>query len=137
MLDATTTSTKGPDMLEGKRILVAEDDKDVLEMYQDFFSLHKNTRNSVFSYTHNVKTTTEALENNEYDLVLLDLGLEDFIPPPGLAILKEYAKRIKAKIVVISAYGEFKDECLSYGAAQFLPKPIELSSIIEAFQKTG
>ena len=79
-------------MLEGKKILVAEDDKDVIDMYQDLFSLNKNTRQSVFFYTHNVQTTKEALDNNEYDLVLLDLGLEDFTPPPGLAI-EAYAGR--------------------------------------------
>ena len=77
------------------------------------------------------------MAKDEFDIVLLDLGLEDYIPPPGLAILKEFANKIRAKIVVISAYGEFKDESLAFGAVQFLPKPVEISRIVDAFVKCG
>ena len=120
-------------MLDGKKILVAEDDKDVVEMYQDFFAIKKDTKNVVFSYTFDLRTTKEALNNNSFHVLLLDLGLGDYTPPPGLEILKEYAKKIR--IVVISAYSEYKDECLGMGAFEFLPKPTDMSYIVEVFKK--
>ena len=120
-------------MLEGKKILVAEDDKDVVDMYQDYFTIHKSTKKALFTYTYDFKTTQEALDNHSFDALLLDLGLGDYTPPPGLAILKEYAKKIK--IVVISAYGDYKDESLGLGAFEFFPKPTDMSYIIEALKK--
>ena len=120
-------------MLDGKRILIAEDDKDIVEMYQDYFAFNKNTQKAIFTYTCAPKTTKEALDNNSFDVMLLDLGVGDYAPPLRLVFLKEYAKKIK--IIVITAYTEYKEECFRLGAIDFLPKPSYMSQIIEAFIK--
>ena len=123
-------------MIEGKRILVAEDDMSMVEMYKDFFRVHKLTKGGNFIYTYSTKTTLEALNNDKFDSLLLDLGLEDVSPPPGLKIIKEYSKKIPTKIVVVSAYTEFKDECMSLGAFEFVKKPIVMSAIVEALVRS-
>ena len=120
-------------MLDGKKILVAEDDKDVVEMYQDYFAVNKDTKKAIFTCTYDYKTTKEALDNNSFDVLLLDLGLGDFSPPPGLAILKEFAKKIK--IVVVSAYDEYREECLGLGAFEFFAKPTDMTLIVEMLKK--
>ncbi len=122
-------------MLEGKKILVAEDDRDMVEMYRDYFNLNKVTKEGMFTYTYSVKTTRDALDNEKFDIMLLDLGLEDVFPPPGLKILKDYATKMPMRIIVVSAYSEFKDECLKLGAVEFVKKPVVMPTIIEALKR--
>ena len=120
-------------MLDGKKILIAENDKDVVEMYQDYFAVNKDTKKAIFICTCDYKTTKEALDNNSFDVLLLDLGLGDFTPSPGMAIIKEFARKIK--IVVVTAYDEYREECLGLGAFEFFAKPADMMRIVEMFNK--
>ena len=101
----------------------------------DYFKYNKFSKHAVFSYTHNLATTKEAMDKEEFDIILLDLGLEDYIPPPGLKLIKDYAKKIKAKIIVVSAYDEYEKDCMALGAVEFFKKPCDMPDIIEGFKR--
>jgi DNA-binding response OmpR family regulator len=122
-------------MFKGKKILVAEDDRDVVEMYRDYFKINKITREGEFTYTYDEATTREALERGEFDVLLLDLGLKDVIPPPGLKIIKDYAGKVPTRIVVLSGYPEYEEESRMLGANEFFRKPTAMPYIVEALKR--
>jgi DNA-binding response OmpR family regulator len=75
---------------------------------------------------------------NDYDFVLLDLGLPDY---EGLDILQEAMKEKKdTAFIIITARGEIEDKVkgLDRGADDYLPKPfslLELNSRMQAITR--
>jgi len=119
----------GGNMLDGKKIVIAEDDLRMVEIYKDYFAFKKDASKGKFYYATNVKECVDLLETEKPHILLLDLALEDKMPPPGLEILKNYKNKVK--IIVISGYHEHEDECLSGGALKFLKKPMDLKDILQ------
>lgn len=74
------------------RILHVEDDPDVVQVIQSLLEEDYD-----YSYALSLVTAREALENNYYDIVLLDLTLPD---GPGLELLDAISP--KSKIIVFS-----------------------------------
>jgi len=109
-------------MLDGKKILVAEDDETSLEAYKAYFGIKKETKLAKMFYAKNTRECLDILDNEKPDWLLLNLGLEDTNPLSGLKILHNYKDRVK--IIVITGYDEFKQQCLEDGAVNFLRKPI-------------
>jgi DNA-binding response OmpR family regulator len=81
------------------------------------------------------RIASDKIFSNEYDLILLDLGLPDY---EGIELLKELVDNKKsASVIIISARSALEDRIkgLDFGADDYLPKPfslIELKSRILA-----
>ena len=90
------------------------------------------------SESHSGKSASEMIFVNEYDLLLLDLGLPDY---DGLNILKEaIAGKSNLAIIIISARSTLEDKIkgLNMGADDYLTKPfslLELKSRIMAVMR--
>jgi len=106
-----------------KKILIVEDDKDMQEIYRDFFTSRKN------NYTIDIEGKANAglrrLTEQPYDLVILDIIME---PIPGdtfYACARSYNKTQNIPILVVSV---LKAESLSnlkkINHVHFLQKPI-------------
>jgi len=84
---------------------------------------------------HTGKIASDKIFSNEYDLILLDLGLPDY---EGLDLLKESIKnKSSASVIILSARTAIEDKIkgLDLGADDYLSKPfsmIELKSRILA-----
>lgn len=84
---------------------------------------------------HTGRIASDKIFSNEYDLILLDLGLPDY---EGILLLKESIdNKNSASIIILSARGSLEDRIkgLDLGADDYLPKPfslIELKSRILA-----
>ncbi|WP_212005698.1 response regulator transcription factor [Chitinophaga sp. HK235] len=80
----------------------------------------------------------EKLEGNEYDFVLLDLGLPDM---EGLQLLQKARKLCpEAAYIILTARGQLEDRIkgLDLGADDYLPKPfslLELQSRMQAIAR--
>jgi DNA-binding response OmpR family regulator len=75
---------------------------------------------------HTGKIASEMIFVNEYDLLLLDLGLPDY---DGINLLKEViANRSDAAVIILSARSTIEDRIkgLNLGADDYLPKPFSL-----------
>ena len=101
------------------KILLIEDDLEFSQLITDFL------------FTRSIKTDTcedpfkaLVLNLNDYDLVLLDLGLPGI---DGLEICKEFRKKSKIPIIISSARNSTMDKVtgLQIGADDYLPKPYD------------
>ncbi len=77
----------------------------------------------------NCEQALEEIEVNEYDIMLLDLGLPD---GDGFSILQTLRKKqVKTAVIVITARGELNDKIdgLQLGADDYLTKPFALTEL--------
>ena len=106
-------------------ILVVEDDREINRLLCDI--LAKNKYDCFSEYSG--KSAYEALKNNKYDMVLLDLML------PGISgeeLLKEYRRFSKAPVIIISAKDEtaVKVDMLRTGADDYITKPFDNDEVL-------
>jgi len=87
---------------------------------------------------HTGRIASDKLFANDYDLLLLDLGLPDY---DGIDLLKEsIANNSNTAVIILSARGALEDRIkgLNVGADDYLPKPfslLELKSRIMAVMR--
>jgi two-component system OmpR family response regulator len=115
-------------------VLLIEDDLEFAQLIRDFL------------LTRSIKTVIEydpfkalLYKLNDYDLVLLDLGLPGI---DGLEICREFRKKSKIPIIISSARSSTTDKVtgLQIGADDYLPKPYDpdelLARIISLIRRT-
>ena len=105
------------------RILIAEDDQVLAD------GLLRTLRGSGAVVDH-VASGSEAdaalMTNNEFDLLILDLGLPKM---PGLEVLKRLrARQVRVSVLILTAQDGLEDRVkgLELGADDYLTKPFEL-----------
>jgi CheY-like chemotaxis protein len=101
------------DLLEGKRILIVDDEPDVLDTVSDLLDMCKVTRASSF------KEAKDLLENQYFDMAILDImGVEGYE-------LLDICNKKRVIGVMLTAYAMTPEDIKkSYenGAASFVPK---------------
>ncbi|QSB26776.1 response regulator transcription factor [Flavobacterium sp. CLA17] len=106
-------------------ILIVEDNKELAAEVYDFLC---NT-GYVCKITHNCGDALEEVNSNNYDAMLLDLGLPD---GDGFEVLRAVRKtKSKIAVIVITARGELDDRIngLHLGADDYLTKPFALTEL--------
>ncbi len=125
--EVKTDIKKNRKNLEGKTILVAEDEDSNFLLLQKLLGLEKiNTIRAV-----NGKEAVEKLkEYNEIDLVLMDIKMPIM---NGYEATIEIRKVSDIPVIALSAYNSIKDreEALSCGCNEFIEKPIKHSALLE------
>ena len=106
------------------RILVLEDDQQLaLGLIQTLQSEH-------YSVDHfdQAKLGLHATSQEQYDLVLLDLGLPD---ADGFSFLKEFRQHHNTPVLIITARDSIDDKIrgLDLGADDYLPKPFDINEL--------
>lgn len=106
------------------RILIVEDNFDIATLYQRALMLHENT------VAESAESAMMHLENNHYDLVILDMHLPT---KSGLDVLKNIRANGNngTKVFVISADDLMRQTCEAIGIDSWMTKPIELDVFIE------
>jgi len=120
------------DLLDGKRILIVDDEPDVLDSLAELLTMCKVTKSS------NFEQAEELLENQYFDMAILDImGVQGYT-------LLEICTRKRVIGVMLTAYAMTPEDIKkSYenGAASFVPKEkmtditTYLSDIYEAKEK--
>jgi DNA-binding NtrC family response regulator len=119
-------------ILKGKRVLVVDDEKDVLETLVDLLDVCK--LDTAFSFEDGKK----QIETNDYDIVILDImGVRGF---DLLKIANE--RNIPALMLTAHALSEENlQRSVRDGAAYFAPKnemeniPVFVADVLEAIEK--
>lgn len=107
-------------------ILIVEDNKDIAEMMYAFFE----SREYVMDYALDGKTALNLVEQNQYDVIVLDLMLPDI---DGVSICKRFREEmnISTPIMMLTARDTLQDKVtgLDAGADDYLVKPFELLEV--------
>ncbi len=103
----------GDDILKGKRILVVDDEEDILETIMDMLDM------CIIETASTYEQGSELLEKNDYDAVILDImGVK------GFDLLK-IATRRKIPALMLTAHGLNPDNLvgsIKLGAKSYIPK---------------
>ncbi|SFQ52398.1 response regulator transcription factor [Hymenobacter arizonensis] len=112
-------------------VLIVEDDRGLARELGLF--LHQERYQCDFARTG--REASEKLFVNDYDFVLLDLGLPD---QDGLQLLAQVRRERQspASIIILSARGSVDDRIngLDLGADDYLPKPYSLLELLSRMQ---
>ena len=106
-------------------ILIVEDNAELAIELKDFLSMS----GYVCKIAKNCATALEEINSNDYDIMLLDLGLPD---GSGFEILKKVRKiQSKMAVIILTARGELDDRIngLQLGADDYLTKPFALTEL--------
>ena len=118
--------------IRGARILVAEDNPTNQRVAQ----LILESGSHVVTIVENGEAALDALESGPYDLALFDLSMPVI---SGLQALKLYrfttAKPIPVLILSANVTPETIAECERAGAAEFIPKPLRASYVLDAIER--
>jgi two-component system sensor histidine kinase RpfC len=118
--------------LRGARILLAEDNATNQRVAQ----LILESRGHVVTIVGNGESALDGLERNAFDIALFDLAMPIV---SGLEALKLYRftnpKPIPILILSANVTTEMIAECLRAGAAEFIPKPLRASYLLDAIDR--
>ncbi len=106
-------------------ILIVEDQQELAQEVRDFLM----QTGYICKLANNCETALEEINSNDFDVLLLDLGLPD---GSGFDILKEVRKtQSKIAVIIITARGELNDRIhgLQLGADDYLTKPFALTEL--------
>ena len=106
-------------------ILIIEDDKEINSLLCSILSKNRYTCKSVYSGLE----ATEALKNNRFDLVLLDLMLPII---SGEELLRNLRHSSNVPVIIISAKDEMavKVDMLHMGADDYITKPFDNDEVL-------
>ena len=106
------------------RILVLEDDQPLaLGLIQTL-----QAEQYVVDHFDTVQLGLQAVSQEHYDLVLLDLGLPD---ADGFSFLKQFRKEHTTPVLILTARDSIDDKIqgLDLGADDYLPKPFDINEL--------
>lgn len=106
-------------------ILIVEDNKELAIELKEFLS----NSGYVCKIANTCEDALDEANSNDYDIMLLDLGLPD---GSGFDVLKSMRKKqSKIAVIVITARGELDDKIkgLQLGADDYLTKPFALTEL--------
>ncbi|HVZ96229.1 MAG TPA: response regulator [Chitinophagaceae bacterium] len=121
------------------KILVVDDEKDIQALFEQRFRKEIRSHEMEFSFVYSGEEALAFMNDHIHEAVLI---LSD-INMPGMSGL-ELLKRIKQRyenpppvVMMITAYGDEENyqKSLSYGADDFLTKPLDFLLLKEKLKK--
>jgi YesN/AraC family two-component response regulator len=120
-------------MLKDKVLLIVEDEEETREMLKEFFVMEGSFKEIIEA--GDAKTAIQMISSKAPDIMYLDIGLGDGTEGKDMVLPEAIRNNNKCKIIVVSAYPEFEEECINAGAAAFLKKPLDLDDFVKACKK--
>lgn len=115
-----------------KKILIADDNKELLSMIEEFLKVQPNME--VASTFTSGKMVLNYLENNKVDLLLLDIFMPEIDGVTVLQTIKENPSKYNkpGKVIMFTAFNNenLMSKASDFGADYFIIKPVELNTIL-------
>jgi DNA-binding response OmpR family regulator len=110
--------------MKGK-ILIVEDEKKLSEV----MSLYLKNENYDISCAYDGEIAEEILENNEFDLIILDIMMPK---KDGWSLLRKIKSKGNTPVILTTARGEEEDRVFGFelGADDYMVKPISMRELI-------
>ncbi len=114
-------------MSNGKRILIVDDDKDLVEMLSDQLKLHEE-----FQVTTSLSATDslEIVKTGTFDMILLDVGLPDMDGREVCRLMRRGG--VRTPIIMLTGADTDADTILGLdaGANDYVTKPFKLGVLL-------
>lgn len=116
-------------LLRDVKILAVEDAHDIQVLVKHFV----NKLEGSVELANNGKEALEMLEENHYDIVLMDLQMPIMSGYEAVRTLRENGYEGTIIALTAHAFKEEKDRCLEIGFDDFLAKPFNEKTLVETF----
>lgn len=117
----------------GFRVLFVDDEPQNSGIYMDYFRMFG------FPDVAEARTPQAAIDyirHNRPELVFLDISLGEEATMTGIDVLKAVRETTpESKIVMVSAYGHFRQEAIANGAYEYINKPCRPKTLLELAKK--
>ena len=116
---------------QSKRILVVDDNSEILDLYGEFLGLH----NYDISTAASGERALEIIREEKVDLVMLDIKMPGISGMETLRLIKEYDPNIR--VIMLTGYGyqlERTNAAIKYGASAYINKNMSLDEILAAIE---
>jgi CheY-like chemotaxis protein len=135
-LESTATPQEEKNTLEGKKILVAEDVQINQYLIRHFF----NGLNCRLKFVDNGRKAVEEVQENEYDLVLMDIQMPEMDGMEATREIRANADEQKACIPIIAltanALKGADARYLAAGMDNYLSKPYTREKLLQVIRQT-
>jgi DNA-binding NtrC family response regulator len=119
----------------GISILIADDDVNIRNTLFELFTSMLSEKNINITETDNGTTAIALLENNDYDVLLLDLDMPGL---SGMDVLRQLkGQDIQTEIIILSGHATLSTavEAIKIGAYDYLTKPFNADELITVVEK--
>ncbi len=108
-----------------KRILIAEDDREIAELERDYLEMNGFSSDLAFDGP----TALELGLGGRYDLILMDIMLPGM---DGYELCRALREKVDVPILMVTARGESADKImgLGLGADDYIPKPFDPAELV-------
>ncbi len=113
------------------KVLLVDDEKGYINVLSNRLSKRSINATKAFSGIQAI----QILRKNDFDVVVLDLKMEDMDGIEVLKIMKKMAPEVP--VIFLTGHGsqEAAREGIAFGAFDYLTKPCELSQLIEKIKQ--
>jgi CheY-like chemotaxis protein len=115
----------GTEKLQGKRILVVEDQPLVSEILIDLLGRYDHP-----SQANSGKDALKQIKNKAPDVILLDLSLPDMNGLEVARLVRQNEKTSRIPILAMSGSPLDEKKCLQMGCNDFIHKPFSVSTLL-------
>lgn len=112
------------------KILVADDEKDLVELISQWLTRHGHAVSTAYDGTH----ALELIKQSDFDLAFLDLSMPEMTGMEIFEHIKQH--KLRTKTVMITAYPLVEDFLLdAVGIDDFISKPFNFGEIERVIRK--
>jgi len=113
------------------KILIAEDDKASFLFLKTVLSEF----NMKISWVNNGKKAVENVQNNEYDLILMDINMPVLNGIDAIKLIRKFNKKIPIIAQTAYAFNVEKENLLEIGCDDYISKPIDRNKFLQTLSK--
>jgi len=118
------------------RILVVDDEKDLVFLIQKFFEAEISQGVFDFYFAHNGQEALDMIHQSDpFQVMITDIGMPKL---DGIGLLQAICKHNTCpKTIVISAYDDFRyvRQAMNHGAFDFMAKPLDFKELAKVLKK--
>lgn len=122
-------------MSHPKKILVAEDSSVIINLTKSVLSFE----NFEIKIARNGQQVLNFMENENFDLILMDIGMPILDGEECTKTIRELSDSIKSKIPIIAISGNIKnysiEEFRKIGFDDFIQKPLDYDKVLATVKK--
>ncbi len=111
---------------EGKRFLIAEDDKFSYKFLEGFL---KQTKADILHAEDGKKAVELCLKNKDIDLVLMDIQMPEMNGLEATKEIKKFNRDMPIIAQTANAITEERQKCLNAGCDDFITKPVNIAEL--------